>query len=78
MHVKIVAGLTRSRSHVRGRSDLHSPSDVCTFKACATAGMTQDSRRTQAASSNFRHNSQNSRTTKKSLRPVARLPVALG
>ena len=56
-----IAGLTRSNA--RGRSDLHSPSDACTFQTCATAGMTQDSCRTQAASSNFRHNSQNSRRT---------------
>ena len=54
-----IAGLTRSNA--RGRSDLHSPSDACTFQTCATAGMTQDSCRTQAASSHFRHNSQNSR-----------------
>ena len=56
-----IAGLTRSNA--RGRSDLHSPSDACTFQTCDTAGMPQDSGRTQAASSNFRHNSQNSRRT---------------
>ena len=56
-----IAGLTRSNA--RGRSDLHSPSDACTFQTCDTAGMPQDSSRTQAASSNFRHNSQYSRRT---------------
>ncbi len=34
-----IAGLTRSNA--RGRSDLHSPSDACTFQACAAAGMPQ-------------------------------------
>ena len=51
-----IAGLTRSNA--KARSILHSPSDACTFQTCAAAGMPQDSCRTQAASSQFRHNSQ--------------------
>jgi len=51
-----IAELTRSNA--KARSILHSPSDACTFQTCAAAGMPQDSCRTQAASSQFRHNSQ--------------------
>ena len=50
-----------TRSNAKARSILHSPNDACTFQTCATAGMPQDSCRTQAASSHSRHNSQYSR-----------------
>ena len=58
-----------SRSNAKARSILHSHKDACTCQTCATAGMPQDSCKTQAASSHSRRNSQYSRRV---LRPVAR------
>ena len=42
----------------KARRILHSHKDACTFQTCATAGIPQESCRTQAESSHFRHNSQ--------------------
>jgi hypothetical protein len=56
-----IAGLTRSNA--KARRILRSHKDACTCRTRATAGIPQDPCRTQAASSQFRHNRQCSRRT---------------